>query len=626
MTRPIERGQTQVLYRYLPGALFDHDTFGLCKVESVDVEGVEDDQLNDSALFDTLQESLSQWTRAEFRSSYPEVRDVADRRRFRVGIPKQVHFTPYPRIVQCTNPKCGFVSQYNNVKDGRSQCPRCNSRMRQLRYVEAHNCGRMQEMKLPEACPNCKKRTPRLFDPGRTSLARWVCTNCGHEIRKLRMSPCGCAYAASVGNDRKHEKFLRVYPATEPGLFIPQVTAFVNFKKRDEERLTQMNDAEALMLARTWGVLEDKVLDVARQREQGRVNSGNDDVLRRVIEKLRKIDSNAPEVLDFDARQANPPGEAEIKKVHDLLGTGFPMRAIPPRKLIEHTALRDNMQITSVKKVAQRLRERGETGRADSFTSESNKIMAELGLASVEAIEDFPIAQVAFGFTRVTRDPNRSIINPFHSDDGRYPIYVLPTETEGLWFQLDPVAVAGWLSANGFVEGAAPTEQAEAWAWLHRLALHQGFQRSTELSVAASAVQVLVHTISHIMLQRIEWSGFASSSVGEYLLPDTLSFVLYANRFTESKIGGLLTLFEQRLPLWLHEAVQNGRDCVYDPICGREGGSCAGCLHREHNCSHFNHHLSRAVLYGGNLPSDSGQGGKRIKQGFWHAWTPAITK
>lgn len=625
MTRPIERGQTQILYRYLPGALFDHDTFGLCKVESIDVEGLEEDQVNDSALFETLQESLAQWTKPEFRANYPEVRDVSDRRRFRVGTPKQVHFTPFPRIVQCTNPKCGYVTQYNNVKDGRSQCPRCKSRMRQLRYVEAHNCGRMQELKLPEACPTCKQRAPRLFDPGRTSLARWVCTNCGSEIRKLRMSPCSCAYAGAVGEDRRHEKFLRVYPAAEPGLFIPQVTAFINFKKRDEERLTQVKDVEALMLAHTWGILESKVLDIARQREQGAASSG-DENMRRIMEKLRLIDANDPDVLAFDAAQANPAGEAEIKRVYDLLGSGFTMRAIPPRKLIEHTALRDNMRIITVDKVAERLKERGEVERAGTFKTESSKIMAELGLASVEAIEDFPIAQMAFGFTRVTRDPNRSMINPFHADDGRHPIYVLPTETEGLWFQLDPVAVAAWLSANGFVAGAAPAGKHEAWAWLHRVALQQGFQRNTELSAAASAVQVLIHTISHIMLQRIEWSGFASSSVGEYLLPDTLSFVLYANRFTESKIGGLLTLFEQRLPFWLQEAAQNGRDCVYDPICSREGGSCAGCLHREHNCPHFNHHLSRAVLFGGNLPDDSGLSGRRIKQGFWHTWVPTITK
>ena len=123
--------------------------------------------------------------------------------------------------------------------------------------------------------------------------------------------------------------------------------------------------------------------------------------------------------------------------------------------------------------------------------------------------------------------------------------------------------------------------------------------------------------MSHVFLQRIEWSGFSSSSIGEYLFPETLSFVLYANRFAETKIGGLTTLFEQRLPLWLRDTAQAGCDCMYDPLCGEEGGSCAGCLHREHNCSLFNHQLSRAVLYGGHLPIDEGLEQDRIRHGYW---------
>jgi hypothetical protein len=140
------------------------------------------------------------------------------------------------------------------------------------------------------------------------------------------------------------------------------------------------------------------------------------------------------------------------------------------------------------------------------------------------------------------------------------------------------------------------------------------------MTPAAAYVEMLVHTMSHVLLDKIEWSGFASSSIGEYLMPDTLSFVIYANRYAEAKIGGLTTLFEQRLPLWLLDAAQSGRACVYDPLCSEDGGSCAGCLHREHNCPFFNARLSRAVLYGGKMPEDEQGRQSTIRHGYWREY------
>jgi hypothetical protein len=130
--------------------------------------------------------------------------------------------------------------------------------------------------------------------------------------------------------------------------------------------------------------------------------------------------------------------------------------------------------------------------------------------------------------------------------------------------------------------------------------------------------------MSHVFLRRIEWSGFAPSSVGEYLIPGTLSFILYANRYAETKIGGLTTLFEQRLNTWLWDAVQSGHECVYDPICSDDGGSCAGCTHREHNCVSFNRELSRATVFGGPTPQLSALEGMSIREAYWqHAWKAA---
>jgi len=50
-------------------------------------------------------------------------------------------------------------------------------------------------------------------------------------------------------------------------------------------------------------------------------------------------------------------------------------------------------------------------------------------------IDDFPMALCAVGYTRITRDPMRSILSPFETSDpdGRMPLYVVTAETEGIY-------------------------------------------------------------------------------------------------------------------------------------------------------------------------------------------------
>lgn len=628
MPREITRGQTQILFRHTPESIFDHDDLGLCRVTSITLAPADPGSVNESAMFDAIADTIAQWPEA-FRARFPDIRDQAKRAgSFRYGLPDAVNFKPYPENVQCR--KCGYVADYSEVVrrgSRQARCPRrgCSGTMKQLRYVEAHNCGRMKPLFVPKGkpCTRCGCTEVKLYDPGRTALARWVCVKCGAEIQRLLMTPCNCEHteAAKTGGRPAHERYMRVYPTGEPGLYNPLVVTFINFQQQAEQRLARTPDVEALLLARAWGLLDAKVLDIAEERSRwlgGDPDRGkSQDAL---MEQLRKFDPNNAILKEIEAKQKNPPGQDEIDKVTKELSVLS--GGTPSRRLVEHVALRDNMRIMSPQLVANHLKNRGEAKRGAEFLAEADAAMRGLGLLSAESVENFPIAQAAFGYTRVTKDPQRSSINAFTAgdQDSRLSIYTLPTETEALWFQLDPIKVATWLVDNHIVQGPAPTTQVAAWAWLWQTALQQPKDDEGNLKAPAEAVQTLIHTISHVMLQRMEWSGYASSSIGEYLLPETLSFALFANRFTESKIGGLLTLFEQRLPIWLHEAGQQGRDCIYDPICTHDGGSCAGCMHREYNCVHFNRLLSRAVLYGGPLPQQASFGQGRITKGYWDSW------
>lgn len=622
--RAFSRGQTQVLYRFLPGAIFEHDDYGLCLVDSINT--VDPGTINYRALFETLTEALRQWDHDGFCAGFPDPRSDNFRKMYRIGQPSEVRFSPFPRVMKCR--KCNHIIKYDTLKKNRSlepgRCPRpgCDGRLSQLGYVEVHNCGRLEEIHIPDkGCPQHGTKYLRFFDPGRTQKARWVCGECGREIQKARMTPCNCSYTAALGTLKRseYERFLRLYPAGEPGLFIPLVIPFINFSEEDERRLTDLKDGHALLLARLWGVLEERVAEVVTQRNK--LDSGisaSDPNMAAIIEELRKLNPNSPLLKNIDAASEESPGGKAIEMVKSRLNDTFYLDSSPSRRLVEHIALLDSTDITDLSMVTNRLRQRGAKEQANTLELASLEAMQKLGLANIQVINDFPIAIAAIGYTRVAKDPNRSVLNPFPADSGgKVPLFVIPSETEGLWFKLNPVRVTDWLIKNNFAVGPLPETEVDSWAWLVNHVHWEKLEPKTSVSGIEQAIITLLHTMSHVLIQRVEWSGFSSSSIGEYLMPETLSFIIFANRFAESKIGGLTTLFEQRLPYWLEDTAQASRDCVYDPLCREDGGSCVSCLYREHNCPFFNRHLSRAVLYGGALPPEGSFGKTTVKHGYW---------
>ncbi|WP_119353333.1 hypothetical protein [Azohydromonas sediminis] len=620
------RGQTQVLFRHLPEAVFEHDDYGLCKVTQV---ALGDADVNRDALFDAISDALAMWP-ADFSTKYPDTRDASRRSYYAVGSPREVRFVPYPQVFRCR--ACSRTGKFTDLlKRGASASGRCTcgGYLNQMRYVQAHNCGRLEEVFVPQQnCPSCgSSKDLAFYDPGRVKQARWYCAKCKADIQALRMTPCKCAYNKSLPPGPRAEKYLRVVPTGDPSLYIPHTVAFVNFPEDDQGKLKSAPDALQLMLARTWGLLKESVSETIRERSSmGKPEDA--DRMAETIEALRKFDPTNKLVLEYDAKKKAPKGQAEIDRVNDLLKSCKVTTVGAPRRwLVEHTTLLDRTDISTIEDVAAMLRRTGDEAGARDIEEGRDKASALLGISDIRIVNDFPLALCAYGYTRTSREPARTVITPFPVDDrGRIPVYAIAAETEALWFQLDPLKVYSWLFKNGIVGSAPPASREEAWARLYaeipglRSSPHEPMYDQLE----AVAVRTLLHTMSHLFLRRIEWSGFAPSSVGEYLIPGSLSFILYANRHAETKIGGLTTLFEQRLNTWLWDAVQSGRECVYDPICEDDGGSCAGCTHREHNCVSFNRELSRAAVYGGPTPQYSAFQGAKLAHGYWQdAWKAA---
>jgi hypothetical protein len=236
-----------------------------------------------------------------------------------------------------------------------------------------------------------------------------------------------------------------------------------------------------------------------------------------------------------------------------------------------------------------------------------------MGLEEVLVLDDFPIVLAAYGYTRTEdgpRAPGRpdilSRLNPFPVDrdhGARSPIFVDQVNADALVLRLDAARVLNWLRRNGVaVQRPRGTDDAMATKAFFVNLLSGAKLRETIPAADAAQRMVfgLLHTLSHLAVRQAALlSGLERTSLSEYLLPSTLTAVIYCNHRFGATIGALTSLFEQSLSDWLL-AIRGAHRCVYDPVCDDAGANCHACTHlAETSCRFFNLNLSRSFLFGG---------------------------
>lgn len=242
--------------------------------------------------------------------------------------------------------------------------------------------------------------------------------------------------------------------------------------------------------------------------------------------------------------------------------------------------------------------------------------LKECGFSDLLVVENFPVALAAYGYTRLGRSPTSALLQSFpprHSKGKRKdktPIYVVESKTEAVFFELDAARVLDWLVRNDLMGPVTLSEDA-ARGLVEAKAAVLGAITTDER--VREHVELLQHTLSHALVRNLgERSGFAENTMAEYLLPELLTFGLYADTHQEFTLGALISLAEHRLAEWLDAARDGGRHCDWDPQCARDDGACMGCLHLSFGCAHFNESLDRAVLFGSPAGHE-----RRIAHGFW---------
>jgi hypothetical protein len=218
-------------------------------------------------------------------------------------------------------------------------------------------------------------------------------------------------------------------------------------------------------------------------------------------------------------------------------------------------------------------------------------------LESVDLLANFPVATLAFGYTRGDLTPGASRLVPFR-DRGHLRAYGSLSKTEALLLRLDPMAVYEHLRLAGHDLPPVADKRAARLALLQRIDIPYPTQEQYQ-QLGGDLLQLL-HSYAHRAIRRLAaFAGIERDGLAEYLVPHHLAFVIYAASRGDFVLGGLQAVFETSLHRFLADLVTGEWRCPLDPGCRSGSGACMACLHLgEPSCRWFNRFLDRSALFG----------------------------
>ncbi len=256
----------------------------------------------------------------------------------------------------------------------------------------------------------------------------------------------------------------------------------------------------------------------------------------------------------------------------------------------------------------------------DAQEDRTGDLMTKLGLVELGLIREFELCRFTHGYTRVSPVPTMEkrgiqvpvrlrLFEPLRS--GKRPIYVVTQENEALYVQLDASMVYRWLEYIGTVDLPKWDPDSEVLLGGRLLEIAQPFGRYFSQLKEGDAssyryVYTLLHTYAHMVMKNIsELSGLDLGSLGEYLFPADLAFVIYRNG-TTMDLGHLSSLWRNENNRFLERMLMaSSHRCNSGSLCDFGGGACPDCIMvPETSCIAQNRLLSRAVLKGGVAPRE----------------------
>ncbi|WP_109507089.1 hypothetical protein [Nocardioides speluncae] len=588
----MQRSRSQVLFSYLPGAVFRHEDRIYGRVVAVD--GSRLTSLNEAVIYQEIATYLDQWHEDQ-RHDLPLPR--AERiREYRILKPEVVKFELFPLVFECSRRSCSRVHTFFRFEDlaNEPRCRHCHGSLQQLQFYNAHNCGRTRPIRGARCATHGYDHIT--FDnTGSFTSATWRCAGAGCNgavISRTNMSPCNCnSFPGPDGVVRMHAHTLddsRAYRAHYIDLINIDSSVFQTY---------QAHPARIRIAVAHYLGLLDGIREGIREADTSDDGTKRMTAAQWTVKEQQYRDMGLPEDDIASLRRTKGPVDSGIAAL-DGVPSAILERLASRRPFYERAAVYDTNEVRRLTLTEQldRARARRDMLQAEALEAASD-LAAAMGISELAVTWEFPIAKAAFGYTRERHEPGQAALRGFRhpkQNDGKHPVYAVASETEALLVTLSARDVIAFLAHGGEHTGVPSTEP-EA-----RLQILQIFADEDVHPAPARTVRVLVHTLSHLLLRGLDDGqvGFAESSLAEWLVPEALTFGVYANTLKEFTLGSLWTLITNRALSWLNDVVARSVRCENDPICyQRPERACERCSYLTFGCRLFNDDLDRRVLY-----------------------------
>ncbi|MEM7097955.1 MAG: hypothetical protein AAF541_06800 [Pseudomonadota bacterium] len=310
----------------------------------------------------------------------------------------------------------------------------------------------------------------------------------------------------------------------------------------------------------------------------------------------------------------------------------FATKFDPFRLLVEHSALLETVvnesylasglrSYTPLDQLDEHVGPSQEEARSE-LNQKHREIMDRIGIETLGLVRDFRTTNYSFGFTRVGSTPRINYINDtevpvrlklfprVQIDEGekaQHPVYVLKQANEAIYVRLSESDVRRWMTDIAPLGGVDDTpiglqylsRVPELNPFLDNLPGHD-----LDAPHFSLALYGLLHTYAHHVINAVsEFSGLSTGSLGEYLFPSDLAFLVFRRGMTMD-LGNLTAMLRNNAPAFLNYLVDpRSLECGSGSLCINRGGACPDCLMiPEVNCLTQNKLLSRSLLIGKGSP------------------------
>ncbi|MBB6187571.1 hypothetical protein [Rhodanobacter sp. MP7CTX1] len=253
--------------------------------------------------------------------------------------------------------------------------------------------------------------------------------------------------------------------------------------------------------------------------------------------------------------------------------------------------------------------------QTDQAQVNTRGLLDKLGIEDMGLIREFDLCRFSFGYSRMESSPilrdkrgmdmpvRLNLFPPVRQNDStKYPVYVVQQGNEAIYVRLNEELVLSWMKELGCQDmfSLNPGERVGAGLLGAAQSMDPFLNKLPETTnpPAYFYLYTLLHSYSHLLMKHLsEYSGLDLGSLGEYIFPADLAFVVYRNG-TTMDLGNLSALWRNSGTAMLTAMLGSKATlCGTGSLCTHRGAACPDCIMMpETACIAGNKLLSRAVL------------------------------